>query len=189
MTARVARGNMRSLSGSVAVACALVAGMAAADDTERHPLAVWAVGLPSAHFIMEYQVPVIQVTSEDIARGAVEVRGGSRLVMTVDSPTGYALDISSRGKLFTAIRIDGAGSTAELGAAGGTVVQREGRIGRRVIALNYRFILAPDAIPGTYAWPLDLAVRSLAADDLQSRVTGRHNAAPSAHSERHAARP
>lgn len=190
MTALISRRNVRRLSGSVALACALVASMAAADDTaERRQLAVWAVGLPSANFIMQYQAAVIQVTAEDVARGAVEVRGGSRLVVTVDSPTGYAVDFHSRGNVFQAIWVDGIGSAVELGAMGGTVVHREATTGRRVIALNYRFVLSPGTTPGTYAWPLDLVVRRAAAGDLQYLVGDRRHTTLSARTERDAARP
>lgn len=189
MTALISRRNVRRFSGSVALACALVAGMAAADDTPRRQLAVWAIGLPSANFIMEYRAAVIHVTAEDVARGAVEVRGSSRLVMTTDSPTGYAVEFSSRGNLFQAVRIEGTGSAVELGPMGGTLVQREAARGRRVIALNYRFLLSPGTTPGTYPWPLDLAVRGTAVGDLQYLVGNRRNTRLSARTERDAASP
>lgn len=181
---------MRRLAGSVALAGALVMNLAAADDdTPRQQLAVWAVGLPSANFIMEYQPAVIQITAEDVASGVVEVRGGSRLVMNADSRAGYAVEFSPRGNIFQAVRIDGMGSTVELGPKGGTVVQREAARGRRVIALDYRFVLSPQTVPGTYAWPLDLAVRGTAAGDLQYLVGSRRNTTLSAHTERDTARP
>ncbi len=150
-----------------ALACALAPGVASAGDTSRGQFAVWAVGLPSANFIMEHQAAVIQVTPEDVARGVVQVRGGSRLVITADSPTGYAVDFYTVGKLFQAVQIDGIGSAVELGPKGGTVVQQEAAAGRRVVAINYRFFLAPDATPGTYAWPLELAVRRVVTSDVQ----------------------
>ena len=176
MTALISRRDRRGLLVGAGLACALMAGMVAAEDTPRHRLAVWAVGLPSANFIMEYQAAVIVVTAGDVARGAVEVRGGSRLVMTTHSPTGYAVEFSPRGNLFKTVRIDGMGSTAEIGPRGGTVVQREATAGRRVIALNYRFILSPDTTPGTYPWPVDLVVRGTAASDLQYPVRNPPNA-------------
>jgi hypothetical protein len=53
------------------------------------------------------------------------------------------------------------------------VVQREAAAGRRVLALDYQFILAPDARPGTYAWPLELAVREVVTRDPQPSRTDR----------------
>ncbi len=155
----------------VGVACALVTGIAAADGAPRGQFAAWAIGLPDGYVMMEYQAPEIQVTAEDVERGVVEVRGGSRLVITTRSPAGYALDFFNRGTLFQAVEIDGIGDAIELGPRGGTVVQREGTVGKRVVALNYRFALAPGTTPGTYAWPLELVVRGVGASNLQ-RLSG-----------------
>jgi len=56
--------------------------------------------------------------------------------------------------------IEAIGRTFEIDSSGGTVVQREAAAGRHGVEIDYQFVLASDAIPGTYAWPLDLAVRA-----------------------------
>ena len=152
----------------VGLACALAAGIAAADGTSGGRFAVWAIGLADGYVIMEHQAPTIHVTADDVAQGVVQVRGGSRLVIATDSPAGYIVDFHTRSAWFKAVEIDGIGSAVELGPAGGTVVQRDAAAGRRVIAVNYRFVLAPDATPGTYAWPLDMIVRAPVSSDLES---------------------
>ena len=162
----------------VGIACALATGIAAGGDTSPAPFAVWAMGLPSGSVVMESQDPVIRVTPEDVARGAVEVHGGTRLVVVSNAPAGFAMDLLTRGSIFQAVQIDGIGGTAELGSKGGTLVQAQVLPGRRVVALDYRFVLAPGATPGTYAWPLELAVRGLTPTDLHRlsldrRVTDR----------------
>ena len=171
MNALILHRNIWRIWKWVGLASALVTGIAAADGTPRGQFAVWAIGLPDGYVVMEYQPEVIHVTADDVTRGVVQVRGGSRLVITVDSPTGYAVDFVARGKLFRSVKVAGIGSAVELGPTGGTVVEREAAAGRRVLALDYQFILAPDARPGTYAWPLELAVRKVATRDPQPSRT------------------
>ena len=170
-TGAIARGRRCRARVVVALACALAAGIAAADGASRSQFAVWAIGLSDGYVMMEHQAPVIHVTADDVAQGVVQVRGGSRFVITTHSPTGYTVDFFTRGALFQAVGIDGIGRAVELGPAGGTVVQREAAAGRRVIAVNYRFILTPDAIPGIYAWPLEMVVRATVSSDL-ARASG-----------------
>ena len=152
--------------------CLVFTGIAAAQDAPR---AAWAIGLPDGYVIMEHQARMIEVSADDVARGVVEVRGGSRLVITAHAPSGYAVDFRTRGTVFQPIEIDGIGAVVELSPHGGTVAQRQSA-GRRVIEINYRFALAPGTAPGTYAWPLDLAVRSPVTVDLQHLARNRRDA-------------
>lgn len=152
-------GNMRGFWRWAGVALALVTNVADAGGAARASSAVWAIGLPDGYIMMEYEAAVIHVTADSVARGVVEVRGGSRFVITSNSPTRYTVSFFNRGALFRAVRVDGMGRAVEFGPAGGTVAQQEAAAGRRVISLDYRFTLAPDATPGTYAWPLELVAR------------------------------
>ncbi len=165
------------------LACVLAPGIAAADGAPRAAFAAWAIGLPDGYIMMEYQAAVIEVTAEDVARGIVEVRGGSRLIITTGSPAGYAVDFYPNGKLFQPIQIDGIGGAVDLGATGGTVVQQQVAAGRRVVALDYRFALAPGTTPGTYAWPLELTVRGAVTSDLQHLARDRRNMMLRGHAE------
>lgn len=153
----------------LALACALDAGIARAQSRPA-----WAIGLPDGHVILEHQASAIEVSAEDAARGVVEVRGGSRLVVTIHAPSSYAVDFHTRSTVFQPIEIDGIGAVVELSPRGGTVEQRQ-TAGRRVIEINYRFALAPGTVPGTYAWPLDLAVRSPITVHLQHLVRDRRD--------------
>ena len=146
----------RPLRILLAVACGLATGGAVA---EGPTLAVWAIGLPHGYIVMEHQAKVIDVTSEDVARGFVQVAGGSRLIVAMRSQGDYALHFATRGALFRSVRIEGIGRTVELGAQGGTVVERAAPAGKAVVAVNYRFQLVPGIVPGTYAWPLEVVAR------------------------------
>ena len=170
-----ARKTRSRLFAVLALACALDTGIAAARGTPRGQFGAWAIGLPDGYVMMEYQAPVIQVTADDVARGVIEVRGGTRLVISSRSPTRYAVDFFTRGALFQPVEIEGLGNAVELGPTGGTVVQQQAAPGRRVVTLNYRFVLAPGTAPGTYAWPLDLAVRRAVMGDLERLARDHRN--------------
>ena len=163
----------------------LLSEIAAADGSARIPSAVWAIGLPNGYVIMEYQAQAVRVTADDVARGVVDVQSGTRVVITTTEPSGIAVDFRSPGKLFRAVQIDGIGSSVQFGPAGGTIVESQATAGRRVVTVNYRFILAPDTTPGTYAWPLTLAVRAPARRDLASLTGARTTVTTSARRPSH----
>jgi hypothetical protein len=147
---RVVRAGLASL---------FFAGIAAAADTPRGPFTVWAIGLPNGYIVMEYQARVVHVTAEDAARGVVEVRGGSRLIVTTHAPSRYAVDFFNHSTVFRPIAISGMGNVIGLTPKGGSVTQQQ-PAGRHIVAVDYRFVLAPGTPPGTYPWPLGLVVRS-----------------------------
>jgi hypothetical protein len=66
-----------------------------------------------------------------------------------------------------AASIEAIGRTVEIGRRSGVLVQTRSPAGRHVVAIDYRFVLAPGAVPGTYAWPLDLAVRAPLSGDRE----------------------
>ena len=149
-------GRLRSLVGAV---LALVSCFAVAEGTARGSFAVWAIGLPNGYIIMEHQETVIYVTAADVARGVVEVRGGSRYTVMTHAPGRYSLSLFHRGALFQSVHIAGLNRAAVLGPVGALVAHQDVEAGGRVISLDYRFTLAPGTTPGTYAWPLELAAR------------------------------
>jgi len=138
---------------------AFVSCFAIAEGTARGSFAVWAIGLPDGYIIMEHQETVVHVTAADVARGVVEVRGGSRYTVTTHAPGRYSLNLFHRGGLFQSVYIAGLNRAAVLGPAGALVAHQDVEAGRCVISLDYRFMLAPGTAPGTYAWPLELAAR------------------------------
>jgi len=183
MAAHLSPGNIRRLCKWGGVGVALVSGIAAANGASCGQFAAWAIGLPDGYVMMEYQAPVVQVTADDVARGVVEVRGGSRLVIITRTPVGYTVNFYTHGRLFQSVQIDGIGNAVTLGTTGGTVVQQQAATGRRAVSLNYRFTLAPGTTPGTYAWPLELAVRGAGTRALQHLAVDRRNVMPGEHAE------
>ena len=149
MEAHLSPGNIRRLCKWGGVGFALVTGIAAADGAPCGRFAAWAIGLPDGYVIMEYQAPVVQVTVDDAARGVVEVRGGSRLVIMTRTPAGYAVDFYTHGRLFQSVQIDGIGNAVALGATGGTVVRPRARHHSRDLCLA----VATDRAGGENARP------------------------------------
>jgi hypothetical protein len=141
------------------IVCAMGSGTSLAEGPLRASFAVWAVGLPNGYVVMERQAQALEISEEDVRRGEIYVREGSRLIVVTWSSGGYAADFSSNGTPFRSVRVEGIGHAVELGAAGGTVVEPDASAGRHAITVDYHFALAPDTKPGTYAWPLQMAVR------------------------------
>ena len=140
----------------LALACAAASNVATGGD--RLP-AAWAIGLPHGYIVMEHQAQAIDVSDEDAARGFVDVRGGSRIVVTTRSGARYALDFATRGTAFSSVQFAALGHAIALGAQGATLIEQDAPAGRTTIALDYRFRLAPGTAPGTYAWPLEIVAR------------------------------
>jgi len=150
----------------------LLSGIAAADGTPRGQFAVWAIGLPNGYVIMEHQASAVRVTDDDVARGVLDVQNGTRIVITTTEPTAVVLQVRSPDHPFRAVQVDGIGGSAVPAPTGNIFLESQPATGRRVITVSYRFLLAPDATPGTYAWPLAIAARrSIALEAGHARGT------------------
>jgi hypothetical protein len=71
------------------------------------------------------------------------------------------LDVTPLSPLFTAVDFTGFDTPVAVGAAGGAVVQRWQGAQSRSLTLTLHFSLPADLLPGSYAWPLQLAARPL----------------------------
>jgi hypothetical protein len=104
---------------------------------------------------------VLHISARDVARGFSEVAEPAQLSVNSNSQRGYALDFLAVAPIFSQVIVQGLGSDVELGAEGGTVVQR-GPVARPArLALKFRFMLARGVAPGDYPWPMRFAVRPL----------------------------
>lgn len=171
---RLVPGSAKPVLACLLAAGALFSGLAIADGTPRGDFAVWAIGLPNGYVVMDRQAPSIHVTEDDAAQGVVHVFEGSRLAVTTGSQRDFAVHFATRTALFRTVQIEGIGRTVELGARGGTVVERDLPAGRHVVAVNYRFELAPGTAPGTYSWPLEMATRGAAEAEFAASGASPH---------------
>lgn len=103
-----------------------------------------------------YQARDLIVTSDDVARGYVDVPAASRFEITNRAPCMF--DFRKAGNLIRSFRITLPEGSAQFGAEGGTLLQKSRGAGVERVDVSYRFDLAPDVKPGTYGWPLSLTV-------------------------------
>jgi hypothetical protein len=103
-------------------------------------LGITAVVARSARVTLLDQPSRVIVTREDVARGFVDLPPGPRLDVRSNSREGLAVAVVSTHPL---LGVELRGGHTSLVLPGGV----------RSLALNYRVLLAPHALPGTYAWP------------------------------------
>lgn len=128
---------------------------------QRATLGVSAIVVPAVKIERKIQVPEIDLTAADVARGYVDVRNGSQLTLRITKNSAYVVDFFRRVNLYTSVEISGVGSPISLDSNGGTVVVHPPRgTGRAALALDYRFNLNANAAPGRYPWPLAMQVRA-----------------------------
>lgn len=136
---------------------------AQAAGSSTHSIMVSATVLPWAKLYQEYQQPQLTVTPADVARGYVEASAASRFTVGTNNPAGYTLDFQPYAGFFRSVAIHGLGVSVEIGADGGSVMQRraEAGVAPTRVELGYRFYLAEGVQPGMYGWPLLVSVRAL----------------------------
>ena len=108
---------------------------------------------------VESKPPNLVVTEDDLVRGYVEVRTVSRIRVRSNDPNGYLLAFNVMAGAFTAIEVTGLGPVARINANGGWLIRPFAGTEPVISELTYRFLLAPDVEPGTYAWPVSLSAR------------------------------
>ena len=140
---------------------------ALADRTAPGPgtarIQVTATVLPRASITVLRQEMFLNVTTEDVSRGYVDVPAASRVEVRENSPRGYLLVFAECGvpePLVARVSVRGLGTEIEVGPGGGFVPRPHAR-GPVSAELGYRFSLSREARPGTYPWPLSVSVRPL----------------------------
>ncbi len=107
------------------------------------------------------QAPALTITADDVVRGYVDINAASNFYVATNTLDGYRIAFRAFGSNFRNVIVTGLKAPLELGAGGGNEVRVDSNGRRTDYQLNYRFVLAPDAQPGSYQWPLEISVRSL----------------------------
>jgi hypothetical protein len=132
----------------------------AGEDVVR--FTVGAFVRPVASLDVRVVPPAVDVSQSDVERGYVDVAKPTQLDVQSNSRDGYVLNVMPRTNLFSQVQVRGLDSRVELGADGGSVVQRWSQNERRrVVSLTYRFVLAQGVQPGSYPWPVQLDIAPL----------------------------
>jgi hypothetical protein len=112
--------------------------------------------ISNAELQPEYQATHIRITGLDIARGFVNVTGATRFQARSGNHSGFRLEFYSVGHLFESVQIEGLTFPVQLGADGGSIMQRNAHSAIHTYSLNYRFRLQKETKAGEYPWPLQI---------------------------------
>jgi len=108
------------------------------------------------------QIPEIIVTPVDIMRGYVDVYSATRISVRSNNPAGYLLvfeDLSGPSSIFNSMNVRVGGRDVQVSQNRGLVSQPYVH-GNVTLDVSYHFLLTKDAQPGTYSWPLTIAILS-----------------------------
>jgi hypothetical protein len=160
---QVARGlKLQQVMLHVALAVLLASSLgptaasAASGGTAYSSVIMSATVLPYHRIEVVRQAPLLTVTSADVARGYVDVAGGTSLRALSNDHRGFTVSFEPRARLFERATIVGLGGDLNIGPDGGSVQHHY--TGRDTsLELSYRFYLAASLAPGSYPWPLQIS--------------------------------
>jgi hypothetical protein len=97
------------------------------------------------------------ITDSDVRRGYVEVSDVTRVSVRTNCPNGYLVGFETTQGPFKTIEVRGLGTAAQIGPNGGWIPQSFTGMAPTTVDLSYRFILAENAMAGSYTWPVSLS--------------------------------
>ena len=102
----------------------------------------------------------VEVTQSDIQRGYIDVPAAVAFQVRSNARDGYSLLFEPVSGPFAQAKVTWENSTAAVGADGSWLTHgyQQGTMAGR---LDVRLVLAPDATPGSYSWPVRFAAESL----------------------------
>ena len=104
---------------------------------------------------------VLTIADADVARGYVDVPASTQMRIATNWRDGYLVTIVGRFEVVRSVRIVGMNSDFEIDAQTRVAsVRVPARASETPLDLGYRFVLAPDARPGNYPWPIALSAGS-----------------------------
>jgi hypothetical protein len=95
------------------------------------------------------------VTDADVRRGFVQAQAASVIELKNNSRAGCLLSFAGNGLPFQETSVNVMGREIVLGPEGGFVTLPV--MGKAMVTLSYRFVLAEGTQPGTYQWPFALS--------------------------------
>ncbi len=172
MRAARAGFNVGCIRLHAARAVLVVAGsVAAADAREAHTSFAVTATVQAVTRIESESAPArLEISAADVRRGFIDVAQPTALAIHSNSPQGFELDVMTVAPLVSGMVIHGLGGELPLGAEGGTLVQRpqdlqpggaQQRLQDVRLSLKFTLMLVPGLAPGSYPWPMRIAVRPL----------------------------
>jgi len=100
-----------------------------------------------------HQIKEIMITSTDIHKGYIDIKDALHIELKSNNPAGYMLVFQGLVWPFREISIRGLVKEIQVGP-GSTFIYQPYSRGAISVELDCRFLLAEDAKPGVYNWPL-----------------------------------
>lgn len=152
---RKATRAVEYLAAALVLALTLVAPTSASAASAS--VAVSAFVQPRAVVTVEAQPTSFAISEADVLRGYVDLPGASRIRVKTNSSGGYLLSLEIESECVTGVVLNGAGDPIQVTGGGGLVPRPYPGPAAVVSDLGYRFLLAADAKPGDYPWPVALS--------------------------------
>ena len=99
----------------------------------------------------------LPVGADDVARGYVDVDDATSLVLTSNSPSGYAVAVAFDERLVSRVEVRIQGNTLEASSRESWLHVDAPKMLEAPLRVGYRLYLAAGARAGTYRWPVTLA--------------------------------
>ena len=101
----------------------------------------------------------VEVTQSDVQRGYIDVPAAVAFQVRSNAREGYSLQFEPVSGPFAQAKVTWENSTAVVGSDGSWLTHgyQQGTTAGR---LDVRLVLAPDATPGSYSWPVSFAAGS-----------------------------
>ncbi len=97
------------------------------------------------------------LTEQDVRRGYVELLEAVRFNVRSNCP--YRVEMRLDSPAVGSAQASLADRRVEFGGAGAQSVEMPMSLAERSTAVTYRFVLTPEARPGTYPWPMRMVVQ------------------------------
>lgn len=151
----------RGFSGFVAAAALAVLAMAsqATAATGSASFSVSAIVLPRALMAVDTEPASIEITAADVVRGYLDMPRSMRARVRTNNPGGWLLRFDVLEGPYRSLEVSGLGAPTQVSSAGGWVIRPYPQSHVENLELGYRFLLAPDARPGVYPWPVALSAQ------------------------------
>jgi len=136
---------------------AAVPCVAAAGET-RASFLVSATVLARASLETVSQPAMLEVSGDDVARGYLDVAAAYRV--SSNDPSGYMVRLAPRTGLTRSVEVAGLATSIVMTDQVVEVIQPAARRPQR-LDLRFRLVLDANAVPGTYAMPVQVSVSVL----------------------------
>jgi hypothetical protein len=100
---------------------------------------------------------VIPIAEADVARGYVDVDDATSLVLTSNSPSGFAVSVAFDERLVSRVAVRIGGHVLEAGPQASALHVQAPKMIEKPLRMGYRLFLVPGAAAGTYRWPVVLS--------------------------------